>query len=459
MNRSGLIAALLCLLAIAGPARAALKPLQPLIDAAAKGETVMPPPGVYAGPVVIRKAITLDGRGKVTIDNAGEGTVVTVATNGATVRGLRLINSGDQHNDIDAGIRVKGKFNVIKDNVIEESLFGIDLQQSSNNVVRRNRISSRSDASLGVKGDAIRLWYSFDNKIENNIITRSRDLVVWYSANNRIAGNKISFGRYGLHFMYSKYNLVENNNFHMNSVGIFIMYSDSVVIRGNRVFHALGAAGMGIGLKESSDCIISDNKVYYNGTGLYLDNSPWQPDTKNRIYRNSIAFNSLGVVFLNDWVGNIFTDNIFRSNIRHVSVSTFAGANRNVWEANYWDDYEGFDRDGDGFGDTPYVMRVYADRLWMDVPYAAYFIGSPVLTTLDFLERLAPFTRPLIMLEDKEPRLSSVFTPRTKRKALDTGVTKKTIKLFGGVARAGDSDTAGTQRLDPFGIYKGDEND
>ena len=104
-------------------------PLQPLIDATADGETLTPPAGVYAGPVLIDRPLNLDGQHRVVIDNGGKGSVIVVQTDGATVRNLRLTNSGDSHNDIDAGVQVRGRFNVIKDNTIDNCLFGIDLQQ------------------------------------------------------------------------------------------------------------------------------------------------------------------------------------------------------------------------------------------------------------------------------------------------------------------------------------------
>ncbi|MCP4935168.1 MAG: nitrous oxide reductase family maturation protein NosD [bacterium] len=430
-----------------------LKNLQTLIDRSKQGDILTPPPGIYQGPVTINKAITLDGQNKVSIDAGGKGSVIYLKTNGAVLKNLYLTNTGAQHNDIDAGIQVRGDFNVIKNNTITESLFGIDLQQSSNNVIRNNMISSKSDATLGIRGDAIRLWYSRNNRIEKNKIRNSRDIVVWYSADNVIANNDVAGGRYGLHFMYSKYNLVENNSFYKNAVGIFLMYSDSVVIRGNRVVQALGAAGVGIGFKEASNCDIHDNDILYNSTGLYLDLSPFQPDTTNRIYRNKIAYNDLGVAFLNDWPGNHFKDNIFSSNSHHVSVSSFAGATHNIWEGNYWDDYQGFDGDDNKIGDSPYRPKVYADRLWMDVKPAAFFRGAPVLSMLDFLERLAPFTTPLLMLEDKKPRVSRIFKPFTNAASdKSNGNAGQTLKTFGGATNANTKSGTSMKRLDPFNI-------
>jgi nitrous oxidase accessory protein len=377
-------------------------PLQRLIDAAEPGSVVMPEPGVYQGPVTIEKDIILDGQGKVTIDSGGKGSVVYLDTDGAVLRGLRLTNSGSSHNDIDSGVQVRGNFNVIKDNVIDDCLFGIDLQQSENNIVRRNQIRSK-EVDLGLRGDAIRLWYSFGNSITDNTIRDSRDTVVWYSKDNRIERNNSSGGRYALHFMYSQHNTVAGNTYQDNSVGIFLMYSDSVVIRDNYIANAIGATGVGIGFKETSDVTVEGNKILYNATGLYLDVSPYQPDTTNRIHNNLIAFNNIGVRFLNKWKGNQFRANQFKGNLTEVIVSDGASANHNEWDGNYWDRYEGFDRDQDGIGDTPYEHYSYADRIWIDVPTAQFFKGSPLLEVLDFLERLAPFSPPELVLRDRAP--------------------------------------------------------
>lgn len=408
--------------------------LQEMIDQTPKGETLVVPPGVYVGNIKINKSMVLQGNGQVTVDANGVGTVLIIEADGVQVSGLTLTNSGISHNDVDAGIHVRGKYNVVRNNRIIDCLFGIDLSKSNNNIIKHNEFTSK-ERSLGLRGDAVRLWYSFDNEVTDNKISNSRDFVVWYSANNVIARNDIRNGRYGIHFMYAKYNRVEDNNIHKNSVGIFLMYSDDVVLRHNKIYHALGAAGMGIGMKESSNIDVIDNEILYSGIGLYLDVSPFQPDTTNRIYRNTLAFNRVGINFLNDWHGSIIKDNVFRDNIRQVSVANFAGAAGNVWEGNYWDDYQGFDENNDGYGDKPYTPKVFADRIWMDVPDAAFFLGTPMLSLIDFLERLAPFTKPLIMLNDEKPRFRREFEYVTDAET----------------HQVADED-AGTSSYDPFGL-------
>lgn len=379
---------------------------QALVDAAKKGSTLTPAPGTYAGPVIIDKPLVIDGRGQVTIDAGGKGSVIYLEADGTTLKGLRLTNTGESHNDLDSGVQVRGNFNVIRDNIIDDSLFGIDLQKSENNIVKRNHISSK-DFPIGMRGDAIRLWYSFGNKITDNTIRGSRDMVVWYSKDNLIARNNAQGGRYSLHFMYAQSNQVIGNYYQDNQVGIFLMYSDNVLIKDNYIAHAIGATGMGIGFKETSGITVTGNKILYCATGIYLDVSPYDPDATNTISDNLIAYSGLGILFLNDWKGNIFERNVLKGNITQVAVSGGKTANRNTWKGNFWEDYEGFDLDRDQVGDKPYELYSYADRIWMDVPAARFFKGSPVLEVMDFLERLAPFSDPDMILRDEKPLMTA----------------------------------------------------
>ncbi len=381
-----------------------LPSFQALVDATATNGTLTPEAGIYAGPVVVSRSMTIDGGGWVRIDSGGKGSVIVIESDGVTIKGLHLTNSGKSYNDLDSGVQVRGNFNVVKDCVIDNCLFGVDLQQSEHCIVRRNHISSK-DFDLGQKGDAVRLWYSFHNKITDNVCTGVRDMVVWYSSNNEIRGNKLSNSRYSLHFMYSKYNLVEDNEYYNNAVGIFLMYSDGIIVRNNTIAHAAGPTGVGIGFKETSELIIENNEILYCASGLYIDVSPYQPDTVNRFENNLIAYNGIGIRFLNDWTGNIFVNNRIADNLTQVFVGGGMTANRNVWNGNYWADYAGFDRDGDGIGDTPHEIYAYADRIWRDKPFAQFFKGSPLLETLDFLERLAPFSEPDLLVRDDAPRM------------------------------------------------------
>lgn len=394
----------------AGPARTDVPWFQVLVDDAAPGTVLKPAPGVYSGPVVVNKPLTIEGGGQVTIDGGGKGTVVTLETSGATVRGIRFIGSGSSHNTDDACLNVRGHDNVVEANSFDDCLFGIDLKQSNRNRVVNNRIRSK-DVSLGLRGDAIRLWYSMDNVVEGNDISDARDTVVWYSNGNVIRGNSAVRSRYSLHFMYSQHNLVEGNRYHDNSVGIYVMYTEGVVVRGNRISHSTGATGMGIGFKEASDTIVENNDIVYCALGIASDLSPYQPDTTNTIRNNRVAYNGVGLAFIGDKPGTIVEKNVFEGNIEQVAVSGGSRAVSSVWQGNYWDDYQGFDRNRDGVGDTPHEVYIYADRIWMEIPHARFFKNAPLMEALDFLERLAPFSTPQLILRDEAPRF---LRPREK---------------------------------------------
>lgn len=387
------------------PDRIPMTAIQSLIDAAGEGAVIAVPPGHYLGKLLVEKSITLDGGGKVILDAGGVGTVMVIKANNVTVKGFHLTGTGADHNSEDSGIQIRGNNNVIKDNLIDDALFGIDLQQSYFNVIRRNHITSKN-LDLGLRGDSIRLWYSDDNAIEDNVVKDSRDFVLWYSKRNRVSGNHSSGGRYGMHFMFAADNVVENNVFTNNSVGISMMYDQGDIVRGNVISHSVGATGTCISLKEASAVTIENNEIIYCANGIFLDVSPFQPDTVNIITGNRIAFNDIAISFLNDWHDNEFRRNTLTANMTEVAVFGGGSAKRNTWDGNSWDSYEGFDRDGDGIGDTPHRVMNYAGRVWMDVPNTRFFKGAPVLEVLDFLDRLAPFSEPELMLEDEHPRLA-----------------------------------------------------
>lgn len=389
-----------------------LPPFQALVDAAPEGSTLRPKPGLYAGPVHLTKKLTIDGGGQATIDGGDKGTVFVLETNGVVLRGIHLTGSGSSHDTDDACLNVRGHNNNIENLVIDNCLFGIDLKQSNNNIVRGNNIRSKV-AELGARGDGLRLWYSMKNRIEGNTVVDSRDMVVWYSSGNYFLNNQGAHSRYSIHFMFANDNVLEGNRFYDNSVGVYLMYTENTTMRNNVISHSNGSTGMGIGFKEASSTLLENNEIIYNAVGLSADLSPFQPDTKIILKNNRIAYNGIAISFNSGLEGYDVTGNTFEGNITNMAVAAGGNARSNLWHGNYWDDYEGFDRNNDGVGDTPYELYDYADRIWMEIPYARFFKNAPLMEAIDFLEKLAPFSSPDLMLRDDAPLFHKPVRART----------------------------------------------
>lgn len=386
------------------PLAFAYSPLQLLVELTPVGTTLRPPPGVYTGPIVIKNAITLEGGGEVTIDGQGQGTVLTIKADGVSVRGLRLTGSGNSHDSMDAGVLIQANQTLLEQNVIDDVLFGIHIQQGDGNILRDNDISSKQEVT-SLRGEGVRIWYGHENVIENNRIHHARDLLLTNSSENRIVGNELIHNRISIEFIYSPDNLIKDNLISHNDTGIVAIYSDGLRIENNRIAHIRNTGSSALAIKESSQVRISGNNVFHNSTGLTA-NSPIFPENILYLEDNNFSYNNIAMYFYGEKGGHVVHDNRFLENLTTIAVSHAASARNNDWQGNLWDDYKGFDRDADGFGDTPHTIKLYADRIWMDRPVTQFFRGTPVMGMIDLLERLAPFSEPGTVLTDERPRFA-----------------------------------------------------
>jgi len=390
--------------------------LQDTIDNAPAGSILKLPAGVYKGSIIINKPLSIIGQANgVIIDGENNGTVIKIKSSYVTLKNLTIINSGARHENLDAAVSmhkdevIKIKQCEVTNCVIKDCLFGIDMQMVDNSIISNNKISSKK-LSLGLRGDGLRLWYANNNIIKNNSLIKSRDMVVWYSHGNTIEKNFGKYNRYSLHFMYAGKNIIKDNVYENNSVGIFFMYSQDSIATGNIVKSSLGATGMGIGLKDASNFTLKDNTVIYCAQGFYIDRSPFEPGTKNYVEGNKILYNAEAIHFHSLSIDNDIKNNIIMGNIEDiVNDSKRDRIEENLIVGNYWDNYTGFDNNGDGIGDTSHKVYRYADQLWIYNNNVKFFYGSPVISLLNFLAKLAPFSKPLFLMEDKKPKMNKAF--------------------------------------------------
>ena len=390
--------------------------LQDAIDKAPIGSVLKLYAGVYKGSIVINKPLSIIGQEDgVVIDGENSGDVIKITSSFVTLKNLTIVNSGSRHENLDGAISMhkeevaKIKQCEISHCIIKNCLFGIDMQMVDNSIISDNQITSK-ELPLGLRGDGLRLWYSNNNIIKENSLIKSRDMVVWYSHGNLIEKNFGKYNRYSLHFMYAGKNFVKDNVYENNSVGIFFMYSQDSIATGNTVKSSLGATGMGIGLKDSSNFTLKDNTVIYCAQGFYIDRSPFEPGTHNFIEGNKILYNAEAIHFHSLSIDNIIKDNTVMGNIEDiVNDSKRDRIHENEIVGNYWDNYEGFDNNNDGIGDTSHKVYRYADQLWIYNSNVKFFYGSPVISLLNFLAKLAPFSKPLFLMEDKKPKMYKVL--------------------------------------------------
>ena len=106
-------------------------------------------------------------------------------------------------------------------------------------------------------------------------------------------------------------------------------------------------------------------------------NSPTHPENVLYLHNNRFSYNDIALYFYGEKGGHVIRGNRFENNQIAVAVTAPSSARSNDWRGNYWDDYQGFDRNGDGFGETPYESYIHADACGWIVPWCGSFAAPP----------------------------------------------------------------------------------
>lgn len=379
---------------------------------AQNGDTIEVDGGIHKGSIVIDKSLTLIGKNWPVIDGEFDGSVVIINAPGSAFNGFLIKNSGDSLDEQNSGIEVNAEHVLVENNRFEDTLFGIYLQKAHHSIVRANIVTSK-DLEVQRRGDPIRLWYSTDVLVEDNIVNQGRDVVLWYSERLTIRNNTIQNGRYGLHFMYCDDAIIENNRLIDNSVGAFLMYSRRVTLHSNTIANNRGPSGYGIGLKDMDDAMVTDNLILDNRVGVHLDTSPREVDSFGKYSGNVFAYNDIGVEMMPSVRRNEFSGNSFVENEEQVGVAGGGIIRENLWtidgRGNYWSDYAGFDADGDGHGDIEYKSERLFENLMQAEPKLRLFIYSPASNAIDFASKAFPMVKPQPKLVDERPYMAPMI--------------------------------------------------
>lgn len=358
----------------------------------------------YRGDLEIKRPVIIRGERATVLTGTQTSSVITVeGTHDVTIESVHVRSSGHRQTTEDAGIKVKQSERVHVANVeIEESLFGLSLLGCHHCVVEDTRVTGWGD-DTELRGDGVKLWESHDSIVRRVEVDRSRDVVVWYTRRALLEDVVVTNSRYGAHFMYAHDGHVHRSRFEKNVVGVFVMYSMRLVVEDNVLAGARGAAGIGLGFKDSDTVTVRRNWIVSNTQGTYLDNTPRTPSEKVTFEANLLALNDVALGLHSPGTGLVFQGNDFHQNARMLEADGGGDALAVDTKGNCYSDYEGYDLNHDGNGDVPYELKALSSELTDSRPALKFFQGTAAMGLIDAVARAVPVLSQKRLLVDPMP--------------------------------------------------------
>jgi nitrous oxidase accessory protein len=356
---------------------------------------------VLDAPLLVAHRVDIEGEGWPVLQGAGGHELMRVTADSVRIRGLVFRNVRTSYIDDRAAIRfleVDGC--AVEDSRFEDTFFGVYLQKSAGCRITGNHFTGGGTSETG-SGNAIHLWNSSRTLIANNAITRYRDGIYLEFARAVEVSDNVSEAnyRYGLHFMFSDSCAYRRNHFRRNGAGIAVMYSKHADMTGNAFEDNWGAAAYGLLLKDITDGRLEGNRFSGNSTALFLEGS-----SRLLILGNTFDGNGWAIKLMANAEGNRFEHNNFSGN--SFDVATNSRSNSSTFDGNYWDHYQGYDLDRDGYGDVPFApVRLFSLVVQQNEP-ALILMRSFMVDLLDAAERVMPVLTPATLI-DQHPRLAA----------------------------------------------------
>lgn len=174
-----------------------------------------------------------------------------------------------------------------------------------------------------------------DIDVEDNILSRNSEGLVFWSTNHSSAtGNHADLNYYGILLADSHNNTISRN-----------------ILVNNRRSEIVSGFGVGMSIQANSSYnLVFKNTASNNYNGLEITENC----QRNALCANNISRNTHGVRLDKNWNNLIYRNN-FVDNV----ISAYDNQTKSIWNTtvgNYYSDYRGSDGDGDGIGDTPYVI-------------------------------------------------------------------------------------------------------
>jgi nitrous oxidase accessory protein len=370
------------------------------IERANEGDTVRVQSGIYReGNISISKRILLQGINYPVLDGEHKVEVISVKSSNVTVEGFKVVRSGRNGTDDLAGIKIYGvRAVVLRNNILDDNLFGIYTQYGTACRIEGNRIRAYG-TSEQLSGNGIHCWKSDSMCIIGNEITGQRDGIYFEFVTESVIWRNNSHDniRYGLHFMFSNNDAYISNVFSRNGAGVAVMFTHGIKMFNNFFEDNWGEAAYGLLLKEISDSYIEGNHFTHNTTGIHMEGSSRISMQRNIFESNGYALRIQGSceedeLLRNDFIGNTF------------DIGTNSSLSLNHFSRNYWDKYKGYDLGRDGIGDVPYHPVSLFSTVVETNPTAMMLFRSFMVTLLDESEKVLPSITPE-GLKDEHPKM------------------------------------------------------
>jgi parallel beta-helix repeat protein len=277
--------------------------------------------------------ITLIKCSGITIENSQPLGINVFSTTNSTISNVKMTEKRG------SGITLMDSSGIsVLNSIVCDSAIGIQIESSSNNRISGNNISSHPT-------QGIRLNNATNNVFSDNIFTNNSVAI-------RPLGDKPC-----------KDNTISSNNFTKNNVAINLQGNMRIV---DNIFED---NGIGISFSGGSGSTITQNTFQNNKNALHFSGSSGNSIYLNNFLRNDQQVTDSGVNTTSTRPTHADSDStgslqIVAAHAEGVNFILPPPPSINNWEndgkGNYWIDYKGTDKNGDGVGDT--AFQVYENN-------------------------------------------------------------------------------------------------
>jgi len=289
------------------------------VEASSPGDSIEVQGGSYTENVLIDKSLAIRGVGEVKILPSSDRMAALYILGASDVSLSNLAVDGRGETSCIAVDNAEST--VISDLTLDNCLNGVEVSFSSSGTL----------SNLDISGS------QFGVRVENS----SSILIEDSTLSSSVTGGVILRGSTGC-------TLRNLNSTHQETAnGIYLYNSHSNTLEQLN----LEGGDIGIALDNSDTNGVTSSSLSWFGEGIEVFNS-----ANNEIEGNDISSSSLFDIVLLDSQSNLVHGNDFNS----PEPVYIEGGGKNRWNTsrgNYWSDYSAEDANGDGIGDTPYIIN------------------------------------------------------------------------------------------------------